>query len=63
MNLSDLKKEFDRLVEIEEKLLTFLIYYPESAHEATTKIFEVSSLIVRTQELIKQRNKDCDSDD
>jgi|TARA_R110002126_G_scaffold270846_1_gene414656 hypothetical protein len=63
MNLSDLKKEADRLIEIEEQLLTFLIYYPESAHEATVKIIEVCSLIVRTQNLIKERNKDCDSDD
>ena len=63
MNLSDLKKEVIRLIEIEEQLLTFLIYYPESAHEATAKIFEVSSLIMRTKELIKERNKDCDSDD
>tara|TARA_R110000796_G_scaffold118406_1_gene232099 strand:- start:147 stop:338 length:192 start_codon:yes stop_codon:yes gene_type:complete len=63
MNLSDLKKEVNRLIEIEEQLLTFLIYYPESAHEATAKIFEVCSLIVRTQNLIKERNKDCDSGD
>ena len=63
MNLSDLKKELNRLVEIEEQLLTFLIYYPESAHEATGKIFEVSSLIMRTQNLIREKNKDCDSDD
>ena len=63
MNLSDLKKEFDRLVEIEEQLLNFLIYYPENSHEASRKIFEVCSLIVSVQNLIKERNKDCDSDD
>ena len=63
MNLSDLKKEFNRLVEIEEQLLNFLIYYPEHSHEAAKKILEVSSLIMRTQNLIREKNKDCDSDD
>ena len=63
MNLSDLKKEVNRLIEIEEQLLTFLIYYPENAHEATAKIFEICSLIVSVKNLIEQKNKDCDSDD
>ena len=63
MNLEDLKKELNRLIEVEEKLLTFLIYYPEHSHEAMEKIFEVCSLIVRTKNLIENGADDCDSDD
>lgn len=63
MNLSDLKKELIRLTEIEEQLLSFLIHYPEHSHDAARKIFEVSALIIRARDLIKEKNKDCDSDD
>ena len=63
MNLENLKKELNRLIEVEEKLLAFLIYYPEHSHEVVKQIFEVCSLIVRTKNLIENGADDCDSDD
>ena len=63
MNIKDLKKELKRLKEAEEKLLYFLIQYPEHRDEAVQKIFEVCSLIVDMERIIKEMKKNPKTDD
>ena len=57
MNLKDLKKELKILIETEERLMRFLMQYPEHQKEAVEKIFEVCSLIVSMQRIIKEMKK------
>ncbi len=57
MNLKDLKKELKILIETEERLMRFLIQHPEHKKEAVEKIFEVCSLIVSMQRIIKEMKK------
>ena len=63
MNIKDLKKELKRLKEAEEKLLAFLIQYPEHRKAAVQKIFEVCSLIVDMERIIKEMKKNPKTDD
>ena len=63
MNLKDLKKELKRLEEAEERLLSFLMQYPEHRKEAVQKIFEVCSLIVSMKKIIKEMKKNPKTDD
>tara|TARA_R100001443_G_scaffold101464_1_gene109298 strand:+ start:569 stop:760 length:192 start_codon:yes stop_codon:yes gene_type:complete len=63
MSLKELKKELKKLEGTEERLLDFLIDHPEHQKEAVEKIFEVSSLILKMREIIKEMEKDSKSDD
>jgi hypothetical protein len=63
MKLKELKKELRKLEGTEERLLDFLIDHPEHQKEAVEKIFEVSSLILKMREIIKEMEKDSKSDD
>ena len=61
--LTKLKKELERLLNAEERLLDFLIYNPEHKEEAVKKIFEVSELILHMKRIIAEIEKDLDSGD
>jgi hypothetical protein len=63
MKINDLKKELKMLIETEERLMRFLMQHPEHCKEAVEKIFEVCSLIVSMQRIIKEMKKNPKTDD
>ena len=62
-DMKKLKKELNRLIDAEERLLDFLIHNPEHKEEAVKKIFEVSSLIVQMTNIIAELKKNPKTDD
>lgn len=63
MTLKELKRELNRLYMAEEKLLDFLMYTPEHQKETVKKIFEVASLIISMEKIIKETERNSKTDD